>query len=75
MGKRRINRICEAAALGLALAVLLALVGMGLTEKVHLGTWGGRTEAVAFIPISLVQGAALLLGGVLVFCGIKLYRE
>ncbi|MFR2150827.1 MAG: hypothetical protein ACLS7Z_10110 [Christensenellales bacterium] len=37
----------------------------GLTERVHLGTWGGKTEAVAFLPISPVQGAALLLGGML----------
>ena len=65
MEKRRINRFCEAAALTLALALLLALIGMGLTERVHLGTWGGKTEAVAFMPISPVWGLALLLGGVL----------
>ena len=46
-------------------AALLTLIGTGLTERVHLGTWGGKTEAVAFLPISPVQGAALLLG---VFC-------
>jgi len=63
--KRRINRFCEAAALTLALALLLALMGMGLTERVHLGTWGGKTEAVAFMPISPAWGLALLLGGVL----------
>ena len=65
MEKRRINRFCEAAALVLALAVLLALIGMSLTVRVHLGTWGGKTEAVAFESIPLVQGAALLLFGVL----------
>ena len=51
--------------LTLALALLLALTGMGLTERVHLGTWGGKTEAVAFMPISPAWGLALLLGGVL----------
>ena len=65
MEKRRINRFCEAAALTLALALLLALMGMGLTERVHLGTWGGKTEAVAFMPVSPAWGLALLLGGVL----------
>ena len=49
----------------LLLALLLALTGMGLTERVHLGTWGGKTEAVAFLPISPVQGAALLLGALM----------
>ena len=61
MEKKRINRFCEAAALTLALALLLALTGMGLTERVHLGTWGGKTEAVAFMPISPAWGLALLL--------------
>ena len=65
MEKRKINRFCEVAALVLALAALLTLIGTGLTERVHLGTWGGKTEAVAFLPISPVQGAALLLGGML----------
>ena len=65
MEKRKINRFCEVAALVLALAALLTLIGTGLTERVHLGTWGGKTEAVAFLPISPVQGAALLLGGTL----------
>ena len=65
MEKRWINRFCETAALTLALALLLALTGMGLTERVHLGTWGGKTEAVAFMPISPAWGLALLLGGVL----------
>lgn len=65
MEKRRINRFCEAAALALALAVLLTLIGVSLTERVHLGTWGGKTEAVAFMPISPVQGLLLLLVGVL----------
>ena len=60
MEKRKINRFCEVAALVLALAALLTLIGTGLTERVHLGTWGGKTEAVAFLPISPVQGAALL---------------
>lgn len=65
MEKRKINRFCEVAALVLALAVLLTLIGTGLTERVHLGTWSGKTEAVAFLPISPVQGATLLLGGML----------
>ena len=65
MEKRKINRFCEVAALVLALAALLTLIGTGLTERVHLGTWGGKTEAVAFLPILPVQGAALLLGGML----------
>lgn len=65
MEKRKINRFCEVAALVLALAALLTLIGTGLTERVHLGTWGGKTEDVAFLPISPVQGAALLLGGML----------
>ena len=65
MEKRKINRFCEVAALVLALVALLTLIGTGLTERVHLGTWGGKTEAVAFLPISPVQGAALLLGGML----------
>ena len=65
MEKRKINRFCEVAALVLALAALLTLIGTGLTERVHLGTWGGKTEAVAFLPILPVQGAALLLGGAL----------
>ena len=65
MEKRKINRFCEVTALVLALAALLTLIGTGLTECVHLGTWGGKTEAVAFLPISPVQGAALLLGGML----------
>ena len=65
MEKRKINRFCEVAALVLALFALLTLIGTGLTERVHLGTWGGKTEDVAFLPISPVQGAALLLGGML----------
>ena len=65
MEKRKINRFCEVTALVLALAALLTLIGTGLTERVHLGTWGGKTEAVVFLPISPVQGAALLLGGML----------
>lgn len=66
MEKRKINRFCEVAALVLALAALLTLIGTGLTERVHLGTWGGKTpRPVAFLPISPVQGAALLLGGML----------
>ena len=65
MEKRKINRFCEVAALVLALAALLTLIGTGLTERVHLGTWGGKTEAVAFMPVSPAWGLALLLGGVL----------
>ena len=47
------------------LFALLTLIGTGLTERVHLGTWGGKTEDVAFLPISPVQGAALLLGALM----------
>ncbi|MFR8976302.1 MAG: hypothetical protein ACLVJB_00055 [Christensenellales bacterium] len=58
MEKRKINRFCEVTALVLALAALLTLIGTGLTERVHLGTWGGKTEAVVFLPMPAGRGAA-----------------
>lgn len=62
MEKRKINRFCEVAALVLALAALLTLIGTGLTERVHLGTWGGKTEAVAFFADFACAGRGAAAG-------------
>ena len=59
--KSAFQRFCAAAVLLMAGLILAGFVLAGLFVSVHLGTGGGRSEAITFVRLSLAQSAILPL--------------
>ena len=69
----RIQRSCTAAVLVMVSALLALLVLTALVTTAHLGTWGGKSEAIAFERLPLWMGMVSTLAAVTAVAGMNAF--
>ena len=69
----RIQRFCTAAVLVMVSALLALLVLTALVTTAHLGTWGGKSEAIAFERLPLWMSLVSTLAAVTAVAGMNAF--
>ena len=68
-GTSRIQRFCTAAVVGVVSILLAVLSFTALGVTAHLGTWGGRSEAIEFVRLPILLSAVSTLAALAAAAG------